>query len=169
MKKPHARTPAAGREADAARYTLSDGTELGVHPFAHTFPLMGSEEFEGLKRSIAVHGLEEPITLHEGIILDGRHRCRACLELGVTPTFAPWNGRGRPEDFIYAKNRNRRQLTKGQAALVDAAYANLHRVIAVGTVDTVRIVVGDRVVAEHRRCWGREQVNGPGTIPPRLR
>ena len=33
-----------------------------------------------------------------------------------------------------------------------------HRVTAVGTVDAVRIVVGDRVVATHRRCWGREQV-----------
>ena len=34
-----------------------------------------------------------------------------------------------------------------------------HQVTAVGTVDVVRIVVGDRVVATHRRCWGREQVS----------
>jgi transposase len=32
------------------------------------------------------------------------------------------------------------------------------RVTAVGTVDAVRIVVGDRVVAEHRRSWDRERV-----------
>jgi transposase len=32
------------------------------------------------------------------------------------------------------------------------------RVTAVGTVDTVRIAVGDRVVATHRRSWGREGV-----------
>ena len=30
------------------------------------------------------------------------------------------------------------------------------RVTAIGTVDSVRIAVGDRVVAEHRRSWGRE-------------
>ncbi len=40
---------------------------------------------------------------------------------------------------------------------VPTAYAH-HKLTAVGTVDTVRIVVGDRAVAEHRRCWGREQV-----------
>ena len=40
---------------------------------------------------------------------------------------------------------------------VPTAYAH-HRVTAVGTVDTVRFVVGDHVVATHRRCWGREQV-----------
>jgi transposase len=33
-----------------------------------------------------------------------------------------------------------------------------HRVTVVGTVDHVRIASGDRVVATHRRCWGREQV-----------
>jgi hypothetical protein len=33
-----------------------------------------------------------------------------------------------------------------------------HRVTAIGTVDLVRIAVGDRVVATHRRRWDREQV-----------
>jgi hypothetical protein len=33
-----------------------------------------------------------------------------------------------------------------------------HRATVVATVDAVRIVVGDRVAATHRRCWGREQV-----------
>jgi transposase len=33
-----------------------------------------------------------------------------------------------------------------------------HRVTVVGTVDAVRIISGDRVVASHRRCWSREQV-----------
>lgn len=33
-----------------------------------------------------------------------------------------------------------------------------HRAAVVASVDAVRIVVGDRVAAIHRRCWGREQV-----------
>ena len=33
-----------------------------------------------------------------------------------------------------------------------------HRVTAIGTVDVVRIVVGESVVATHRRSWGREGV-----------
>src|SRR5512144_1342162 len=33
-----------------------------------------------------------------------------------------------------------------------------HPVTVVASVDTVRIVSGDRVVAVHPRCWGREQV-----------
>jgi hypothetical protein len=40
---------------------------------------------------------------------------------------------------------------------VPTAYAH-HRLTAVGTVDTLRIVAGDRVVAEHKRCWDHERV-----------
>jgi transposase len=40
---------------------------------------------------------------------------------------------------------------------VPTTYAH-HRVTAVGTVDTVRFVVGDQVVATHRRCWDRAKV-----------
>jgi transposase len=40
---------------------------------------------------------------------------------------------------------------------VPTAYAH-HQLTAIGTVDTVRFVVGDRVVSSHRRCWGRAEV-----------
>ncbi|MBV8606093.1 MAG: IS21 family transposase, partial [Singulisphaera sp.] len=40
---------------------------------------------------------------------------------------------------------------------VPTAYAH-YRVTVVGTVDTVRVVFGDRVVAGHHRRWDREQV-----------
>src|SRR4051794_36075262 len=40
---------------------------------------------------------------------------------------------------------------------VPTAFAH-HRVTVLGMIDAVRVVAGDRVVAEHRRCWGREQV-----------
>jgi transposase len=33
-----------------------------------------------------------------------------------------------------------------------------HRVTVTGTVDQVRVAVGDRTVATHRRCWERQQV-----------
>jgi transposase len=45
----------------------------------------------------------------------------------------------------------------GNQYSVPTEYAH-HRVTVVGTVDAVRVVAGDRAVAVHRRCWGREQV-----------
>lgn len=40
---------------------------------------------------------------------------------------------------------------------VPTAYAH-HRVTVLGRIDTVAIVVDDRIVAAHHRCWGRERV-----------
>jgi transposase len=39
---------------------------------------------------------------------------------------------------------------------VPTAYAH-HAVTAVGSIEEVRLVAGGRVVARHRRCWGKEQ------------
>ena len=47
-------------------------------------PLLSSEEYESLKESIKENGLWLPILCNsEGIILDGHHRFRACIELGI--------------------------------------------------------------------------------------
>lgn len=55
------------------------------HPIALRFPAMGAAEFDALVLDIAAHGLREPIVLYRGEILDGRHRYRACLRLGIEP------------------------------------------------------------------------------------
>ena len=41
---------------------------------------------------------------------------------------------------------------------VPTAYAH-HQVTAVGNVQEVRFIANDRIVASHRRCWGREHVH----------
>ena len=46
---------------------------------------MTAEEYEGLKASIKERGQEVPILLLNGQNLDGRHRYRACLDLGIEP------------------------------------------------------------------------------------
>ena len=54
-----------------------------THPLADLFPAMPPAEYDALLDSIRANGQREPITLHrDGRILDGRHRERACEELG---------------------------------------------------------------------------------------
>jgi ParB-like chromosome segregation protein Spo0J len=42
------------------------------HPIADLFPMMAEEELQDLAADIAERGLLQPITRHDGVILDGR-------------------------------------------------------------------------------------------------
>ena len=58
-------------------------SRLPIHPYAEIFPPMSSPEFDGFCGDILQKGLQEPIVLHEGKVLDGWHRYLACLVEGV--------------------------------------------------------------------------------------
>jgi hypothetical protein len=96
-------------------------SRLLIHPYAALFPPMTGPEFDGLCRSLARDGLEEPIVLYEGMILDGRSRHQGCLVTKVKPRFREYAGEcGSPLNFVVAKNLHRRHLTEGQRAVVAA-------------------------------------------------
>ena len=63
--------------------TESDGMHYELHPLCTLFPRMGGAEFDSLVADIKTNGLSQPITLHNGFILDGGNRYRACMEAAI--------------------------------------------------------------------------------------
>jgi hypothetical protein len=79
-----------------------------------------------LVEDIRENGLREPIIVHEGKVLHGRHRLRACQELGVEPIVREWDGEcGTPEAFVASKNLLRRHLTESQRGMIAAELATV--------------------------------------------
>ena len=98
----------------------SEKAKLPVHPDALRFPVLKDEEYQSLKRSIADEGLIDPIALYNDQLLDGRHRYRACLELGIEPRFDVLPLTTDTLRYVIAKNVVGRQLTTSQRGLMAA-------------------------------------------------
>jgi ParB-like chromosome segregation protein Spo0J len=91
--------------------------EIPIHEYLNIIPAMDEETYRGLKRSIEEYGLDEPIVLHDGKIIDGRYRYRACRELGIPPQFTEYEG-DYVLDMVISLNTMRRNLTEAQKATV---------------------------------------------------
>ena len=90
------------------------------HPLSAAFPAMGAAEFQALKDSIENIGVQNPITLYEGMVIDGWHRYSASQELGMSCLERELPADVDPVDFVKAQNKERRHLPVGAWALIEA-------------------------------------------------
>ena len=95
-----------------------------VHPYADRWPMRPADEIEEMSDSIRVNGQRFPILLTaDGVLVDGRNRLRACELAGVEPWFEV-RDELQTEDaitsFIWDANGDRRNLSKGQRAMLAA-------------------------------------------------
>jgi len=129
------------------------------HPIAGLFPEMDADAFGALKASISEHGVLVPALTCRGQILDGRHRDRACRELGIACPTIEWDGR-EPWLALQALNLRRRHLSAGQvAAIVEEARRRFPEVAAL--VDRARAEALARKAAGQRSGGrGRKKLAG---------
>jgi len=91
-----------------------------THPAADLFPLLSSTALEEFAADVKARGLLQPITLLDGLILDGRNRALACERAGIKPRFEEWSGTGSPIAWVLSVNLHRRHLDESQRAIVGA-------------------------------------------------
>ena len=91
---------------------------LRVNPeYEKLLPKMSDEEFAELKASIETEGLHYPIVANENLeVLDGHHRFRACVELGIEPDFEVRRFEDKlvEKKFVIEANLRRRHLNSFQ-------------------------------------------------------
>jgi len=101
-------------------------TAYPLHPAAELFPVMDEAAFAALVADIAAHGQREPILILDGQVIDGRHRLRACEQLGLEPLVRQVSADdGDPFGLVVSLNLHRRHLSEGQRAIIAARLATL--------------------------------------------
>lgn len=91
-----------------------------VHPAAELFPMMSDDELQRLANDIGENGLNNPVVLYGGQLLDGRNRAKACEIAGEPMTWVEWEGKGDPVPWVVSQNEHRRHLTNAQRAIIAA-------------------------------------------------
>ena len=99
---------------------------IDIHDVAYLFPEMQEQEFEELKQDIGRNGLQMPILLYGGKVVDGRHRLRACTELGIVPRYEEMVAANDAavKDAVLSRNVFRRHLKEGVRAMYGASLTN---------------------------------------------
>ena len=90
------------------------------HPLSAAFPPMSAEEFQALKDSIYINGVLNPITIFEGMVIDGWHRYQAATELAMPCPWVDMDESIDPKDYVMAQNKARRHITQAQLAMATA-------------------------------------------------
>jgi hypothetical protein len=94
-------------------------TITAVHPVAELFPMLDNTDLASLADDIAANGLHSPVTIDpDGVLLDGRNRIAAAKRAKVQVECVTYTGD--PVPFILGSNMARRDMTKGQKAMIAA-------------------------------------------------
>ena len=96
------------------------------HPLSAAFPEMPEEDYQALLASVADIGVQNPITLLDGMVLDGWHRYNAAEAHGQTCPSVELADGVDPRTFVLAQNRARRHITAAQLAMAATAVYAWH-------------------------------------------
>jgi ParB-like chromosome segregation protein Spo0J len=107
---------------------------LRVNPeYEKLLPKMSNEEFAELKASIKTEGQHYPIVANEDLeVLDGHHRYRACIDLGIEPDFEvrKFEDKLHEKKFVIEANLRRRHLNNFQLVELGVPLLEIEKALA---------------------------------------
>jgi hypothetical protein len=92
--------------------------KLDIHRFSEFFPPVEEKKLKELAVSIGKYGVENPVVLYQGLILDGRARYQVCKDLGIDPPTKHYEG---PDPIGYMIRQNLlsgRKLNRSQRTMI---------------------------------------------------
>ncbi len=101
--------------------------------YERLLPKMSEEEFAELKASIQSEGQHYPIIVNEDLeVLDGHHRYRACIELGIEPDFEvrKFEDKLLEKKFVIEANLRRRHLNNFQLVELAVPLLEIEKALA---------------------------------------
>jgi hypothetical protein len=114
-------------EPAAVIVVLADGSEekrqLTVHPLAQMIPLITPADLDRLRDDIEAVGVNEPLVMFEGQVLDGRNRLAVASVTGIPVRLRDFDGdEDAAKAYVWSLNAARRHLSPPQLALAASRF-----------------------------------------------
>jgi len=103
-------------------------SELKPHPHQELIPPMSLEDYQNFLEDIRRNGILQPIDItYNNVILDGHHRVKAAMELGIKEIEVriPELLYVDEDEYLISVAMNRRHLTEGQKAVLANEYRKI--------------------------------------------
>ena len=97
---------------------LIPGCPYPISFLAMMYPALSPTKYSRLLTSIIAHGLIHPIVVWRCHIIDGVHRLKVCLELGVEPRYEFLDDDADPLTYLAGTNLTFRDMTQNDKALL---------------------------------------------------
>lgn len=121
------------------------------HPLTEYIPIKAKQD--EVSWSIAQNGLQKPVVLYEGMIVEGRVRYRACREAGIEPQYTTWKGDGDVFDWMVREHIKSHEPDKTAMVRLVAAIAPYYR-LAPGSTDVrIRAATGVGLRTARTVAW----------------
>lgn len=120
---------------------------MEFHAASEIPPPLLPEDIAAMRASIRTIGLQRPILLYDGKIIDGRNRYTICKELGIEPVYEHYSGPLTPLEIVVA-NLSHRHMNAGQKAGVAL---NIEQYEATQAKERQRAAGGDRKSEEYKK------------------
>lgn len=131
---------------------------LDIHPLALTIPAASEADFERLRADIDERGVNEPIVLFEGKILDGRHRALIAAERTTPINVRDFTGtEEEARAYVWSANAVRRHLSQPQLGTLALAYFGSSVPTENGGVKTRPVNRSGRATTPTRHATPRHQ------------
>ena len=141
--------------------TQDTSVRYPVSRLALALPAMPDREYQALREDIRENGQQRPIAVLHGEILDGRHRLKACDELGIEPKYVFLPPETDPLKYCLSENRHRRHLNASQSAIAAARAYLLSQQDSVDEGDTspesAKLQIGPLTQVEAATMFGVRQ------------
>jgi DNA-binding Lrp family transcriptional regulator len=138
------------------------------HPITEDYAPFTQGEMEAMRSSLKQQGLLMPIVTWNGMIVDGRHREKLCLELRIMPSYVEINKKCPTEDdmrrYVAGLNEHRRSRTRPLTSEEKRARAETAIVADPMLADTaISEKLGD--VSQPTVHRARKRLEAKGVIP----